>query len=55
MDTLRPICMSITPTENPISALRLTGAVGLNIVGKQSIESFTQQIMSPHDSLFWMI
>uniref|UniRef100_A0A3B4WTW5 NACHT domain-containing protein n=1 Tax=Seriola lalandi dorsalis TaxID=1841481 RepID=A0A3B4WTW5_SERLL len=38
VDTLKPICMSITPTENPISALRLSGAVGLNIAEKQSIE-----------------
>lgn len=38
VDTLRPIYMSIMPTENPISALRLSGAVVLNIAGKQSIE-----------------
>lgn len=31
VDTLRPICMSITPAENGISALRLSGAVALNI------------------------
>lgn len=33
-DTLRPICMSITPTEEPISAPRLSGAVALNIGGE---------------------
>lgn len=59
VDTLRPICMSITPTENPISALRLSGAVALNIAGKQSIESrlflLQVRVMSPHVSLFWMI
>lgn len=34
VDTLRPICMSITPTEKPISAPRLSGAVALNIGGE---------------------
>lgn len=31
VDTLRPICMSITAAENAISAPRLSGAVALNI------------------------
>jgi len=38
VDTLRSICMFIMPTENPISALRLTGAVALNIAGNHSTE-----------------
>lgn len=39
VDTLRSICMSIMPAENPISALRLSGAVELNIVERQNIEN----------------
>lgn len=34
VDTLGPICMSITPAENLISAPRLSGAVALNIGGE---------------------
>lgn len=57
MDALRPICMSITPTENPSPALRLSGAVGLNIVGKPSIHCRLRRLFysASNESLCWLV